>query len=49
MRDPLRIGAQVRAILRSSTTFQTLFDYANACGYCVRITAESPVDRFAFA
>ena len=49
MRDPLRIGAKGQEILCSATTLQVLFGYANACGYRVRITAESPADLFAFA
>ena len=49
MRDPLRIGVRVQTILRRATTPQAIVDYANVCGYCVRITAESPADRFAFA
>lgn len=32
-----------------ATTLQALFGYANACGYRIRISAESPADRFAFA
>jgi len=32
-----------------ATTLQALFGYAAACGYRVRITAESAADRFAFA
>ena len=32
-----------------ATTLQALFGYAKACGYEIRITAESDADQFAFA
>lgn len=48
-----RMDVKATAVSRleksGATTLQALFGYANACGYRVRITAESPADRFAFA
>jgi len=48
-----RMGAKATAVSRlerfGATTLQALFGYAKACGYNIRITAESKQDQFAFA
>lgn len=48
-----RMDVKAAAVSRlerfGATTLQALFGYADACGYRIRITAESKADRFAFA
>ena len=48
-----RMGVKATAVSRlerfGATTLQALFGYANACGYQIRITAQSKQDQFAFA
>ena len=48
-----RMDVKATAVSRlerfGATTLQALFGYANACGYQIRITAQSKQDQFAFA
>jgi len=48
-----RMDVKATAVSRlerfGATTLQALFGYADACGYKIRITAQSKADQFAFA